>query len=350
VKLIVTTAITAAVVGGLPADQATALPSGCNQSGQTVTCTYTSGSNPFMVPAGVFSIHLVAVGGAGVSGGRGARVEADLAVASGTTLYAVVGGNGMGREPGANGGGRGGIPQICVNVPTLPLCINGLGTAGGGGGASDLRTSQDDPSSRLLVAAGGGGRGADAINASGASIAAGGGGGDGGGVNGLDGGGDECSIPGGSFSLPGGAGGAGGAAPGAVGSDGGNGGIAGPSPTGCQLVGGGGGGGGGGLHGGAGGAGGPGSAGGGGGGGSNLVPAGGSASVDTTGTPLVQISFNPQPLPTTLNQCRRGGWQQFGFKNRGQCVAFVIQSRICDVLERHGLHLKVCPPTPPRLN
>ena len=64
-KLILTTAIAAAGVGGLLADQAAALPSACSQSGPTVTCTYTSGSNPFTVPAGVFSIHVVAVGGRG---------------------------------------------------------------------------------------------------------------------------------------------------------------------------------------------------------------------------------------------------------------------------------------------
>ena len=27
--------------------------------------------------------------------------------------------------------------------------------------------------------------------------------------------------------------------------------------------------------------------------------------------------------PTTKDQCKGGGWQQFGFKNQGQCVAFV---------------------------
>lgn len=27
------------------------------------------------------------------------------------------------------------------------------------------------------------------------------------------------------------------------------------------------------------------------------------------------------PLPTSRGQCKEGGWQQFGFKNQGQCVA-----------------------------
>jgi hypothetical protein len=89
--------------------------------------------------------------------------------------------------------------------------------------------------------------------------------------------------------------------------------------------GGGGGGGGGGLFGGGGGGGGGGylGGGGGGGGGSNLVPAGGSQSVDNTGVPMVQISY--VLVPTSIAQCKNGGWRNYGsmFKNQGQCVAFV---------------------------
>lgn len=29
------------------------------------------------------------------------------------------------------------------------------------------------------------------------------------------------------------------------------------------------------------------------------------------------------PLPTSKDDCKHGGWQRFGFKNQGQCVAFV---------------------------
>ncbi|SRR6266550_3124932 len=29
-------------------------------------------------------------------------------------------------------------------------------------------------------------------------------------------------------------------------------------------------------------------------------------------------------VPTTKEQCMNGGWQQFGFKNQGQCVSFVV--------------------------
>jgi Glycine rich protein len=278
----------------LASASAAALPPGCSKSGPTVTCTYASGSNPFRVPPGVFSIHVVAVGGTGATGnahaegGHGARVEGDLAVASGTTLYAVVGGNGTGRTPGTNGGGQGGLGAagvLCEANPTFPFCPTDAPAGGGGGGASDLRASPDDLSSRLLVAAGGGGGGGDVI---GGAAALGGAGGAGGGGDGANGGDVEfeCSIGG---LLPGGAGGAGGAAASAVGGDGSNG-VRFGVPT-CMLFGGGGGGGGGGLFGGAGGGGSTGAGGGGGGGGSNLVPAGGTASVDTTGTPLVQISY-----------------------------------------------------------
>ena len=54
-----------------------------------------------------------------------------------------------------------------------------------------------------------------------------------------------------------------------------------------------------------------------------------------------------QLLPTTKAQCKNGGWRQFGFKSQGRCVAFVILTKVCNVLERHGHHLKFCPPTPP---
>ena len=39
---------------------------------------------------------------------------------------------------------------------------------------------------------------------------------------------------------------------------------------------------------------------------------------------LVVVDAQP-PLPTSKDQCKNGGWRQFGsmFKNQGQCVAFV---------------------------
>ena len=163
-KLILTTAIAAAGVGGLLADQAAALPSACSRSGRTVTCTYTSGSNPFTVPAGVFSIHVVAVGAGGSSsgvtpGGPGAVVSGDLPVKAGSTLYAVVGANAGGQMEGGADGGAGGPEGDSFCLPVFPFtCIAGE-AGGGGGGASDVRASQDDLSSRLLIAGGGGGAG-----------------------------------------------------------------------------------------------------------------------------------------------------------------------------------------------
>lgn len=325
----------AAGATGLPADAAkAALPPGCSQSGQAVTCTYESGSNPFTVPAGVSSLHVVAIGGAGGSvaeqtcpaatagsgrGGPGAAVSGDVQAVQGSTLYAVVGANGGGQTPAGAAGGRGGTG-------------GGGGSFGGngcdGGGASDLRSSPNDLSSRLIVAAGGGGAGGSMVFALDAAGGAGGGGngGHGASIGGTtpgfligDGGegspGDSGGLGGvasaGSDATDGGGGGLG------FGGDGGDGGFADDI---LPLAGGAGGGGGGGLYGGGGGSGGIGG-GGGGGGGSNLVPAGGSASIDTTGNPLVQISY--PAVATSKDQCKHGGWRQFAFRNQGNCIAFV---------------------------
>ncbi len=318
-KLILTTAIAAAGVGGLLADQAAALPSACSQSGPTVTCTYTSGSNPFAVPAGVFSIHVLAVGGSGGSsffggvgsdGGDGAVVSGDLPVKAGSTLYALVGAAGVDSRLG-----------------------------GGGGASSDVRTSQNDLSTRLLVAGGGGGAGGLGVDAfeDRVFVEPGGAGGGGGGNDGIGGG----PFGGGGGSTSGGAGGAGSSScfnfgffgvcgtgesgsAGGSGVGGGGGGGARFGLSGIVIAGGNGGEGGGGWFGGGGGGGGglaP-DGGGGGGGGSNLVPPGGSQSVDTTRVPLVTISY--QALPTTKEQCKNGGWRNFPqFKNQGLCIAFV---------------------------
>ncbi|HLY50811.1 MAG TPA: hypothetical protein VKR21_16605 [Solirubrobacteraceae bacterium] len=299
---------------GCPAEaSATALPSGCSQSGAAVACTqtFTSGSNPFTVPAGVFSVHVVAIGGEGgtsagtaAPGGFGAEVTGNLPVTPGTTLYAVVGSNAEGQTPGANGGG-----------PTT-------GSPGGaGGGASDVRAAATDLTSRLLVAAGGGGGGGDGS----APFAAPGAGGSGGGQAGAAG--DPTfgqGGGGGATSSAGGAGGAGASAlgcfrippdasqfcpyPGGAGASGVSGsGGAGGAPGGFMVTniggsfndpGGAGGGGGGGWFGGGGGGGG-GSGAGGGGGGSNLVPPGGFQTVDTSGTPMVQISYTYVPATVT---------------------------------------------------
>jgi hypothetical protein len=62
--------------------------------------------------------------------------------------------------------------------------------------------------------------------------------------------------------------------------------------------------------------------GGGGGGGSSLMPAGGSEAVESTGVPLVRISYHL--VPTSKDQCKGPGWQDYPqFTNQGQCVRFV---------------------------
>ena len=53
------------------------------------------------------------------------------------------------------------------------------------------------------------------------------------------------------------------------------------------------------------------------------------------------------PLPTSVKQCLHGGFAQFGFKNVGQCVTFVVLTRVCGILDRYGVKTKFCPPTPP---
>ncbi len=355
-KLLVAVATLSATTGAcglLPAVSAAALPLGCSQSGQIVTCTqtFTSGSDPFLVPSGVSSLRVKAVGGqgGGAGGAFGAVVTGELSVTSGATIYAVVGGNGTGGVngslPGSNGGGASGGGFLGSVLP--PASINGAG-----GGASDVRTSADELSSRVLVAAGGGGGGGEAPN-TGASPAPGSAGGGSGAyedastnAGGPGGAGSEtspeCDNPVGQpipccelaplvTCQPAVSGSAGVLGDGGAGGDGG----LGNGIDGLLFAGLGGGGGGGGLFGGGGGGGALVGDGSGGGGGSNLVPTGGSASVDTTGVPMVQISYN---LVLTIRaQCKNGGWRSFGgmFKNRRQCVAFVVkQARRSCVAER----------------
>ena len=272
-----------------------------------VSCsvTFTSGSNPFTVPPGISSIHVLAIGARGSSfglphfgsGGYGAVVSGNLPVTADSTLYAVV-----------NTGGAGG---------------SGFGSAGGG--ASDVRSSQNDLSSRLIVAGGGGGGGgagqaADQFEgvggAGGAAGADGGGGGSGGGSGGR-GGSSTSGGPGGAAGtcpptfplICGAAATAAGGGTGASGSGGGGGaGALLNDPFPMNAGGGGGGGGGGGWFGGGGGGGGAITAGGGGGGGgSDLVPPGGSQSVDTTGIPIVQISYKSFPPRRSSARTTAGG-------------------------------------------
>ena len=300
---------------------------GCKGS-HTVTCALvTTGEHSFLVPHGVTSLHVVAVGGRGAPeasgyGGAGARVTADLKVTSGEKLFVEVGGNGGLSKGGWNGGGPGGLGELKCSFYSVPSC------GGGGGGATAVQTCSSQSTSclytgipstdpRLLVAAGGGGAGGfpDLKATKGTSA-----GGSAGGASGADGANGEEGGFGGKGATPS-TGGAGGAqssdidppnpsADGAAGSVavGGAGGTDFGDTSGNDQGGGGGGGGaGGGFFGGGGGGAGPDyndgefnilEPGGGGGAGSSYVDANagsnGALAVDTSGVPLVKITYARQ--------------------------------------------------------
>jgi hypothetical protein len=357
----------------------------CSTTSGTTTCTYgsTGAEDTFVVPKGVSSVQVVATGAPGAKGGisvlfpggspapggRGAVVSGDLTgLTTGDTLYVNVGGAPTGAgsascypgrpDPkavdciggfnGGNGGGSGGAGS------------GSLFGGGGGGGASDVRYVSRDRSgslaSRLIVAAGGGGGGVGGMCIPPLPpqfLLGGAGGAAGSELGGLNG--KPCVLDGGGYRIDGGkggkagtqsAGGAGGA--GGTVTDGGSGlagqsGLLGQGGLGGRL---GGGGGGGGLFGGGGGGGSiscpdtedcntlSASGAGGGGGGSNLVPQGGSATLtqDTTVAPSVTISYRtggvgepppPTEQPQTKEECKKGGYEEFGFKNQGRCIKAV---------------------------
>jgi hypothetical protein len=249
---------------------------------------YTGGEQAFVVPTGVSSIHVLAVGGSGgegdLLGGAAAEVSADLAVTPGQTLYVEVAGIGQDSGEGGAGGFNGGAA--------------GGSASGGGGGASDVRSLPRSaglsPDTRLIVAAGGGGGGGPGIDCGGA-------GGDAGSP-----GEPSCTWFGGGAGTES-AGGAGGEGCFEFAESGqlGLGGIGGPGQEGNN----GGGGGGGGYYGGGGGGGGCSSGGGGGGGGSSHLPAGGSLQTAALLTPpRIEISYTPpviapQPPAPAVAHC-----------------------------------------------
>lgn len=210
------------------------------------TFAATGAPQSWRVPDGVFEVTVDARGGAGANGARfggsfgtggaGAQVVANLAVAPGQVLQLMVGGAGSGVAGGFNGGGAGGTSARAGAV----------GGGGGGGGASDVRVGVCAASlgctlaDRIIVAAGGGG--GAAIGGNGGAGGAVGASGQANGMNGAPGTGGTATA--------GGAGGDranGGSTAGAAGALG-VGGAGGYAGCGC----GGGGGGGGGLHGGGG--------------------------------------------------------------------------------------------------
>jgi hypothetical protein len=246
-----------------------------------VVFSFTGTEQAFVVPAGVTSLHVVAVGGRGgtgfqgAAGGYGARVEGDLSVTPGATLYVEVAGNSThatAAQPGFsrfNGGGTGG---------------DALNTnrGGGGGGASDIRTiDRNSPgtlTSRLLVAAGGGGGGGGTNAGVGGAAAAAG-------ANGVTG-----AFGGGAGTTS--AGGGGGAAFGASGSLG----LGGDGGSDIGF-GGGGGGGGAGLYGGGGGGSAPGTGAAGGGGGSSFTGTMTNVSVTPNSSDFTSITVTYTAVP-----------------------------------------------------
>jgi hypothetical protein len=315
----------AAVVASLSAGAALwfAGVAGASVVTTSVTFSYTGAAQTFAVPAGVSSVHVVAIGALGgdngtasVAGGLGQEIQGDLSVTAGSTLTVLVGGEGgnatrtVGGAGGFNGGAAGG-PGFGST--------NGSG-GGGGGGASEVDASN---ATRLLVAAGGGGGGSDGNTAR------------------SGGAGGNAGAAGASGTMPvdnGGGGGAGTPSAGGtsgqyLGTDGcgangvaGSAGSGGAGASGLQAVGlgGGGGGGGGGLFGGGGGSGTDcGGASGGGGGGSSLVPSGASPVQPTTSTelPRVTITYSgPPPTASSSTQSLSFGSQAQSTVSPGQAV------------------------------
>lgn len=118
----------------------------------TTTFSFTGSVQSFVVPAGVYTLNVEALGAQGAAsvscvqgetiqfdGGLGGSVSGELSVIPGQTYFVYIGGQGNSAGAGGwNGGGAGG------------------NFGGGGGGATDLRTTIGNFASRVLVAGGGG--------------------------------------------------------------------------------------------------------------------------------------------------------------------------------------------------
>ena len=169
----------AVAVTALPAEAA-----GCvSLSGGRTECTfdYTGGVQQFTVPAGVTSLGVDLLGAPGgddphddgrddVAGGKGAHVQARLAVTPGQILDVVVGQEGIYETQDMSSGAigeptspayNGGAPGNKSDCGEGEICPGNEMFSAGGGGATDLRTSGGGLGSRLIVAGGGGGAGAD---------------------------------------------------------------------------------------------------------------------------------------------------------------------------------------------
>jgi hypothetical protein len=312
----------------------------------TVTFGVTGAEQMFVVPPGVTTVNVRAVGAhggrgsqesPGMLGGAGAIATADLAVKPGQVLFIEVGGRGAdGNEGfastlgGFNGGGDGARAAAMG------------GSAGGGGGATDVRTLsrsiKGSLDSRVIVAGGGGGSGGQSDIPAGDAGAGGAAGQDG--QDGQDFGGLGGNLGKGAGPAAGGAGGAGGgSAPDGgksgtagvvgVGGNGGKGGLKGSE-------GGAGGGGGGGLFGGGGGGGGevsagsaPGAGGGGGSSGFGSGTSNSSIAAAAFSDPSVVIVRYTAPPETKLTdtpkarlKAKRRAKAEFGFSSTTKGASF----------------------------
>jgi hypothetical protein len=272
---------------------------------ETITFCFTGAAQTWTVPAGVTSATFSvsgAQGGAGGAGGGaaglGGRAVATRAVAPGSTITIVVGGQGVmppSPDSCATVGGAGGFNGGAIGGAAPAGGVNCAGS--GGGGASDVRIGGNALANRVVVGGGGGGASHDAAGGTGGGTT----GGDGaftGGVNTLGGKGGTQSA---------------GGAPGTSDHNG----VAGTSGVGGagaanDSSGAAGGGGGGGFYGGGGGGGESDTAGGGGGGGSGHGPSGVVfASGVRAGAGIVTVTF-ARPLPAASASMPSVPWLPIG--------------------------------------
>lgn len=143
------------------------------------TFTATGGQQFFVVPPGVTSISVDMAGAQGQNstysdGGKGGRVQAEINVTPGETLYVYVGSQASFAQSGTTLlGGYNGGGQVLGNGGTITAYMRA------GGGASDIRKGGSNITDRILVAGGGGGAGYNSSNICH--------GGDGGGLTGANG-------------------------------------------------------------------------------------------------------------------------------------------------------------------
>src|SRR6218665_3865138 len=110
-----------------------------NLNGMVNTTSPTSGIQAWTVPAGVSLVSIEAFGASGGTvstngGGLGARMKGEFNLIPGSTIYIVVGQQGLDQQNNnCNGGGGGGGTFVYTNL-TTPLIVAG----GGGGGHAYL--------------------------------------------------------------------------------------------------------------------------------------------------------------------------------------------------------------------